>query len=69
MYFLGINGCNPYTNWYDVYPVNILYTTLYENNIIVHMYSSQFILFSLTNLVNKIPRTLLIDSAYPISWG
>jgi hypothetical protein len=29
---LGINGCNPYTNWYGVYHVATLYAILYENN-------------------------------------
>jgi hypothetical protein len=34
MYYMGINGCNPYTNWYGVYPVATLYVVLYENNAI-----------------------------------
>jgi hypothetical protein len=34
MYFGAINECNPYTNWYNVYLVIILYAILYENNII-----------------------------------
>jgi hypothetical protein len=29
MYSVGINGCNPYTNWYSVYHVVTLYTILY----------------------------------------
>jgi hypothetical protein len=64
MYFMGINGCNQYTNWYGVYPVVTLYVILYENNT-VNRCSSQFDLFSLTNLINNVPSTLLIDLAYP----
>jgi hypothetical protein len=41
-----------------------LYVVLYENNI-VDICSSQSILFSLTNLVNSVPSTLLVDLAYP----
>jgi hypothetical protein len=41
-----------------------LYVVLYENNF-VDKCSSQFILFSLTNLVNNVPSTLLIDLACP----
>jgi len=67
MYFVGINGCNPYTNWYGVYPIAILYAFLYENNI-VDKCSSQFNLFSQTNLVNNVPSTLLVDLAYPFPW-
>jgi hypothetical protein len=44
--------------------VATLYAILYENNI-VDKCSSQFVLFSLTNLVNIIPSTLLIDLACP----
>jgi hypothetical protein len=58
MYFVGINGCNPYTNWYGVYLVAILYAILYENNII-DKFSSQFVLFLLTNLVNSVLSTFL----------
>jgi hypothetical protein len=68
MYFLGINRCNPYTNWYGVYPVATLYVILYENNI-VEKCSSQFILFSLTNLINKVPSIMLVYSANPFFWG
>jgi len=32
MYYVGIDGCNPYTNWYGVYPIATLYAILYENN-------------------------------------
>jgi hypothetical protein len=64
MYFTGINGCNPYINWYGVYPIAILYVILYENNI-VNRCSSQSILFSLTNLVNSVSSTLLVDLACP----
>jgi hypothetical protein len=64
MYIVGINGCNLYINWYGVYHVIILYVVLYENNIIDRC-SSQSILFSLTNLVNSVPSTLLIDLACP----
>ncbi len=64
MYSMGINGCNPYTNWYGGYLVVTLYVVLYENNI-VDICSSQSILFSLTNLVNSVPSTLLVDLAYP----
>jgi len=72
MYSMGINGCNPYTNWYGVYHVTTLYgvylvVTMYENNII-NKCSSQFVLFSLINLVKKVPSTLLVDSAYPFPW-
>jgi hypothetical protein len=35
-----------------------LYAILYENNII-NKFSSQYILFSLINLVNNVPITLL----------
>jgi hypothetical protein len=41
-----------------------MYAILYENNN-VDRCSSQSILFSLTNLVNNIPNTLLVDLAYP----
>jgi hypothetical protein len=34
MYYVGINGCNPYTNWYGVYPIVTLYAVMYENNIV-----------------------------------
>jgi len=68
MYFVGINGCNPYTNWYGVYLVTTLSVVLYENNTIDKC-SSQSILFSLTNLVKNVPSTLLVDSAYPFPWG
>jgi len=68
MYFMGINGCNPYTNWYGVYHVATLYADLYENNI-VDKCSSQFVLFSLINLVNSIPSTLLVDWACPFPLG
>ncbi len=61
MYFIGINGCNPYTNWYNVYPIIILYIIMYENNS-VWSCSSQSIILSLIKLVNRIPSTLLIDS-------
>ncbi len=64
MYFVGINGCNPYTNWQGLYHVITLYAIFYENNI-VDKCSSQFVLFSLTNLVNSVPGTLLVDLAYP----
>ncbi len=64
MYSMGINGCNPYTNWYGAYPIVTMYAILYENNN-VDRCSSQSILFSLTNLVNNIPNTLLVDLAYP----
>ncbi len=68
MYFVGINGCNPYTNWYGVYPIVTLYVVLYENNTI-NKCSSQYVLFSLTNLVNSVPNTLLVHLAYPFPWG
>ncbi len=68
MYSMGINGCNPYTNWYGVYPITILYAILYENNI-VDRCSSQFILFSLTKLVKSVPSTLSVDSTFPFPWG
>jgi hypothetical protein len=68
MYPMGINGCNSYINWYGVYHVAILSAILYENNN-VDMCSSQFGLFSLTNLVNIVPSTLLVDSTYPFPWG
>ncbi len=55
---MGIIGCNPYIDWYGVYFVVILYAILYENNII-NKFSSQYILFSLINLVNNVPITLL----------
>jgi hypothetical protein len=45
-----------------------LYANLYENNI-VDKYSSQSVLFSLINLVNSVPSTLLVDSTYPFPWG
>jgi hypothetical protein len=54
-----------YANWYGVYLVATLYTILYENNI-VDKCSSQYVLFSLINLVNKILSTLLVDSTYPL---
>jgi hypothetical protein len=44
-----------------------LYVVLYENNTI-NRCSSQSILFSLTNLVNNVPSTLLVDLAYPFPW-
>jgi len=56
MYYVGINGCNPYINWYGVYHVVILYVVLYENNS-VDRCSSQFVLFSLINLVNSVLST------------
>ncbi len=62
MYFVGINGCNPYTNWYGVYHVATLYTFLYEINTI-NKCSSQSIIFSPTNLVNNVLDTLLEDLA------
>ncbi len=65
---MGINGRNPYTNWYGIYLVVALYANLYENNI-VDKYSSQSVLFSLINLVNSVPSTLLVDSTYPFPWG
>ncbi len=68
MYFVGINGCNPYSNWYNVYHVVTLYAILYENNN-VDKCSSQFVLFSLTNLVNNVWNNLLIDLTYPFPWG
>ncbi len=68
MYSMGINGCNPYTNWYGVYPIATLYVVLYENSI-VDRCSSQFVLLSLINLVNSVLGTLLIDLAYPFPWG
>ncbi len=67
MLFVDINGSNPYTNWYGVYFIVILYVVLYENNTI-NRCSSQSILFSLTNLVNNVPSTLLVDLAYPFPW-
>jgi hypothetical protein len=67
MYVMGINGCNPYINWYGVYPIVILYAILYENNI-MDKCSSQSILFSLINLVNSVQSTLSIDSTYPFPW-
>jgi len=68
MYSMGINGCNPYTNWYGVYPVATLYVVLYENNI-VDRCSSQSVLFSLINLVKSVPSTFLVDSTYPFPRG
>jgi hypothetical protein len=65
---MGINECNPYTNWYRVYPIATLYEVLYENNI-VDRCSSQSVLFSLTNLVNNVPSTLLINLACPFPLG
>jgi hypothetical protein len=41
---------------------------LYENNN-VDKCSSQFVLFSLTNLVNNVWNNLLIDLTYPFPWG
>jgi hypothetical protein len=61
---VGINGCNPYTNWYVVYLVATLYVVLYENNI-VDIWSSQYVLFSLINLVKNVPNTLLLDLTHP----
>jgi len=43
-----------------VYLVATLYVVLYENNI-VDKRLSQYVLLSITNLVNKVPSTLLID--------
>ncbi len=68
MYFVDVNGCNPYTNWYGVYLVAILYVIMYENNI-VNKCSSQYVLFLLINLVNNVPSTLLVDLTYPFPWG
>jgi ABC-type methionine transport system permease subunit len=68
MYSMGINGYNPYTNWYGVYLVVIMYAILYENNI-VDRYSFQSVLFSLINLVNSVPSILLVDSTYPFPRG
>jgi hypothetical protein len=65
MYYVDINGCNSYTNSYGVY---ILYAVLYENNT-VDRCSSQFVLFSLTNLIKSVPSTLLVDLAYPFPKG
>jgi hypothetical protein len=64
MSYVGINGCNQYTNWYGVYHVVPLYAPLCENNIIDGC-SSQSVLFSLINLVNKVPSILFVDSIYP----
>jgi hypothetical protein len=64
MYFVGINGCHPYTNWYGVYPIATLFVVLYENNIVDKCWS-QSVLFSLTNLVKNVPSTLLVDSTCP----
>jgi hypothetical protein len=41
-----------------------LYVVLYENNI-VDICSSQFVIFSLINLVNNVLSTLLVDLACP----
>jgi hypothetical protein len=41
-----------------------LYAIIYENNTMDRC-SSQFVLLSLTNLVNNVPSTLLVDLAYP----
>ncbi len=64
IYSMGINGCNSYTNWYGVYSIVNLYAIIYENNTMDRC-SSQFVLLSLTNLVNNVPSTLLVDLAYP----
>jgi hypothetical protein len=61
-------GVNQYTNWYGVYLVATLDAILYENNIIDKC-SSQFVLLSLTNLVNSVPSTLLVDLTCPFLWG
>jgi len=50
-----------------VYTLLLLCIVLYENNTIDKC-SSQFVLFSLTNLVNSVPNALLIDLAYPFPW-
>jgi hypothetical protein len=63
MYFMGINGCNPYTNWYGVYLVAILYVVLYEITLWADVHPN--LLYSLTNLVENLPSTLLVDLAYP----
>jgi len=68
MYSMGIDGCNPYTNWYGVYPLATLYTVMYENNTMDRC-SSQSVLFSLTNLVKSVPSLLLVDSSWPFPWG
>jgi hypothetical protein len=60
---MGINGCNLYTNYYGVYLVVTLHAILYENNTI-DIWSSQYVLFSLTNLVKNVPSTLLVDLAF-----
>jgi hypothetical protein len=61
MYSVGINGCNPCTNWYCVYLIVTLYAIMYEN--IIDRCSSQFVLLSLINLVNNVLSTLLVDSS------
>jgi hypothetical protein len=68
MYSMCINGCNPYANWYGVYLIATFYAILYENNTI-DRHSSQFVLLSLTNLVERVPSTLLIDSTCPFPCG
>jgi hypothetical protein len=45
---MGINGCNPYTNWYGVYLVATLYAILYENNTIDRCSSNLFYFHWLT---------------------
>ncbi len=49
-------------------PVATLYVILYENNI-VNICSPQYVIFSLTNLVNNVPSNLLVDSICPFPWG
>jgi hypothetical protein len=51
-----------------VYTMLLFCMYMYENNI-VDKRPSQSILFSLINLVNNVPNTLLVDSAYPFLWG
>jgi hypothetical protein len=46
-----------------VYTLLLFYVQLYENNTLDKC-SSQFVLFSLTNLVNSVLSTLLVDLAY-----
>ncbi len=48
IYSMGINGCNPYTNWYGVYLVATLYAILYENNTIDRCSSNLFYFHWLT---------------------
>jgi len=66
MYSIGSNGCNPYTSWNGVWLVPTLYAIRYENKI-VDKCSSQSFLFSLTNFVSKVWKTLFIDLTCPFS--